>query len=202
MRRSSDATSGGTSSRGSRRGSARSIRGFNIRDALAEIAAREPDLIVRFGGHAMAAGLSLLPQHLPRFMAAFDTLARTQLDPATLQAELWSDGALSREDMCRTLAEQLRYAGPWGQGFPEPIFDDVFEVESFRTVGTKHLKLRLFHREGGEPIDAIEFDGWRGEAPPTHVHLAYQLDLDDWRDRHGIQLLVRLRLPARLDSRI
>ena len=178
------------------RGSARSIRGFNIRDALADIAAREPDLIARFGGHAMAAGLSLDPTHLARFTAAFDRIARAQLDAAMLQAEVWSDGALSRADLCRPLAEQLRFAGPWGQGFPEPVFDDVFEVESFRIVGEKHLKLRLFHRDGGELLDAIQFDGWRGEAPPTQVHLAYQLDLDDWRDRQGIQLLVRLRLPA------
>ena len=178
------------------RGSARSIRGFNIRDALADIATREPDLIARFGGHAMAAGLSLAPAHLARFTEAFDRIARAQLDAAMLQAEIWSDGALSRADLCRPLAEQLRFAGPWGQGFPEPVFDDVFEVESFRIVGERHLKLRLFHRDGGEPIDAIEFDGWRGEVPPTRVHLAYQLDLDDWRDRHGIQLLVRLRLPA------
>ncbi|MBB5208256.1 single-stranded-DNA-specific exonuclease RecJ [Chiayiivirga flava] len=178
------------------RGSARSIRGFHIRDALADLAAADPDLIVRFGGHAMAAGLTLAPSQLPRFTTAFDALAAHRLDAAALQAELWTDGALDRGDLCRALAEDLRYAGPWGQGFPEPVFDDEFTVESWKTVGTAHLKLTLRHRDGGEPLDAIEFDGWRGDPPPARVHLAYQLELDDWRDRHGVQLLVRLRLPA------
>lgn len=178
------------------RGSARSIRGFNIRDALAELSAADPDLIVRFGGHAMAAGLSLAPARLAAFTAAFDALAARQLDAAALQSELWTDGALDRGDLCRALAEDLRYAGPWGQGFPEPVFDDEFAVESWAPVGSTHLKLRLRHRDGGEPLDAIEFDGWRGEAPTPRVHLAYQLELDDWRDRRGVQLLVRLRLPA------
>ena len=178
------------------RGSARSITGFHMRDALADLASADPDLIVRFGGHAMAAGLSLDPANLSRFGDAFEALARDRLDPATLQAELWSDGPLSRAEIGRELAEQLRYAGPWGQGFPEPLFDDEFAVEDWRVVGEAHLKLRLRHADGGDALDAIHFDGWRGEAPATRVRLAYQLELDDWRDRRGVQLLVRHREPA------
>jgi single-stranded-DNA-specific exonuclease len=178
------------------RGSARSITGFHMRDALADLASADPDLIVRFGGHAMAAGLSLDPANLSRFGDAFEALARDRLDPATLQAELWSDGPLSRAEIGRELAEQLRYAGPWGQCFPEPLFDDEFAVEDWRVVGEAHLKLRLRHADGGDALDAIHFDGWRGEAPATRVRLAYQLELDDWRDRRGVQLLVRHREPA------
>lgn len=178
------------------RGSARSVRGFNIRDAIADIAAADPSLVPRFGGHAMAAGLSLAPDDFPRFAAAFDEVVRRNIDPLLLQAELWTDGTLARDDHSRPLAEQLRYAGPWGQAFPEPIFDDVFEVASWRQVGSNHLKLSVRHRDGGAPLDAIEFDGWHAEPPGKHVHLAYQLELDDWNGRDSVQLLVRCRLPA------
>ena len=178
------------------RGSARSIAGFHIRDALADVAARNPGLMGRFGGHAMAAGLALEPANLDRFTREFATLATERIDAATLRAELWSDGELARSDITRDLAEQLRLAGPWGQGFPEPVFDGEFEVLESRVVGETHLKLRLRHRDGGEPLDAIEFGGWRGERPQSRLHLAYQLDLDDWRDRRGVQLLIRQRAPA------
>jgi single-stranded-DNA-specific exonuclease len=178
------------------RGSARSIAGFHIRDALADLAAREPGLLGRFGGHAMAAGLSLPPAHYERFAAAFAALAQERIDASALRAELWSDGELGRVQIDRALAEQLRLAGPWGQAFPEPVFDGEFELESWRVVGEAHLKLRLRHADGGAPLDAIEFGGWRGDPPPPRLHVAYQLDLDDWRDRHGVQLLVRQRTPA------
>lgn len=176
------------------RGSARSIAGFHIRDALADIAAREPGLLGRFGGHAMAAGLSLPPENYERFSQAFAALATNRIDAAALRAELWSDGGLARADIARALAEQLRMAGPWGQAFPEPVFDDEFELEGWRVVGETHLKLRLRHADGGEPLDAIEFGGWRGEPPAKRLRLVYQLDLDDWRDRRGVQLLVRHRV--------
>ena len=144
----------------------------------------------------MAAGLSLRPEHYEHFSSAFAALAQERIDATTLQAELWSDGSLARSDFERELAEQLRLAGPWGQGFPEPVFDDEFTLESWRVVGETHLKLRLRHVEGGEPLDAIEFGGWRGEPPALRLHVAYQLDLDDWRDRRGVQLLVRHRSTA------
>lgn len=178
------------------RGSARSIAGFHIRDALADLAARDVQLMGRFGGHAMAAGLGLKPENFERFREAFVALAAQRIDAAALQAEVWSDGALAREEITRDLAEQLRLAGPWGQGFAEPAFDGEFTVESWRIVGETHLKLRLRHADGGESLDAIHFGGWRGEVPPARLHLVYQLDLDDWRDRRGVQLLVRHRAAA------
>ena len=178
---------------GTLRGSARSIAGFHVRDALADVAALAPNLLGRFGGHAMAAGLTLSAGNYEAFAAAFGEVAQRKLDPAGLQGELWSDGALPRAQIDRALAELLRLAGPWGQGFPEPVFDDEFELDSWRVVGETHLKLRLRHRDGGELLEAIEFGGWRGEPPAVRLHLAYQLDLDDWRDRRGVQLLVRHR---------
>lgn len=176
------------------RGSARSIPGFHIRDALADLAAAQPDLIARFGGHAMAAGLSLAPENLDAFHAAFTTLAAERLDPAALRAELLSDGALAPQDLSRDLAEQLRDGGPWGQGFPEPVFDDEFTVAGWRVVGNGHLKLQLRHTASGVPIDAIHFSGFDGTPPASRLHLAYQLETDDFRDRCGVQLLVRHRI--------
>ncbi len=176
------------------RGSARSIPGFHIRDALADIAVVQPDLIARFGGHAMAAGLSLAPENLDAFRTAFTSLAAERLDAATLRAELLSDGALAPQDMSRDLAEQIRDGGPWGLGFPEPVFDDAFIVAGWRVVGNNHLKLQLRHADSGLPIDAIHFSGFDGSPPATRLHLAYQLETDDYRDRCGIQLLVRHRI--------
>ena len=176
------------------RGSARSIPGFHIRDALADLAAMQPDLIARFGGHAMAAGLSLAPENLDAFRTAFTALAAQRLDASILRAELLSDGALGSQDLNRDLAEQLRDGGPWGQGFPEPVFDDEFTVTSWRVVGNGHLKLQLRHAASGTPIDAIHFSGFDGTPPASRLHLAYQLETDDFRDRGGVQLLVRHRV--------
>ena len=176
------------------RGSARSIPGFHIRDALADLAAAQPDLIARFGGHAMAAGLSLAPENLEAFRIAFTALAAERLDASILRAELLSDGALAAQDLSRDLAEQLRDGGPWGQGFPEPVFDDEFIVAGWRVVGNGHLKLQLRHAVSGTPIDAIHFSGFDGTPPAARLHVAYQLETDDFRDRGGVQLLVRHRV--------
>ena len=178
------------------RGSARSIPGFHIRDALALLSAEQPDLIPRFGGHAMAAGLTLHRDCLDDFTRRFDALASRLLDADALRAELLSDGALAGAELSRELAEALIAAGPWGQGFPEPCFDGSFSVTGWRVVGERHLKLSLRHAEDGAPVEAIHFGGWQGEAPPARVHLVYQLALDDWRDRRGVQLLVRELFPA------
>jgi single-stranded-DNA-specific exonuclease len=181
---------------GELRGSARSIPGFHIRDALAEVDAAHPGLIARYGGHAMAAGLSLPLAHFEAFRSAFEAVASTRLDAAALRAELWSDGELDHSDLGRELAEQLRQAGPWGQGFPEPLFDGTFEVLDWRPVGQAHLKLLLQPLAGGAPVAAIHFGGWSDAPPPARVHLAYQLELDDYRGRSGVQLLVRQRAPG------
>jgi single-stranded-DNA-specific exonuclease len=176
------------------RGSARSIPGFHIRDALAMVDAKHPGLILRFGGHAMAAGMSMLHAHLEAFNSAFKSHAETLLDAAMLRRELISDGALEPEEMTRTLAQILRDAGPWGQGFPEPLFDGEFDVLSWRGVGEHHLKLGLGH--AGLRLNAIEFGGWDGTPPPKRIRIAYRLEPDDWRDQESVQLVIVHRDPA------
>ncbi len=176
------------------RGSARSIPGFHIRDALAAVDATHPGLIVRFGGHAMAAGLSMQRERLDAFVAAFRSHAEATLDPVLLRLELASDGKLETGEMTHALAQILRAAGPWGQGFPEPLFDGEFDVLSWRVVGERHLKLELGH--AGLRLNAIEFGGWAGIAPPGRVRIAYRLEPDDWRDREAVQLVVVHREPA------
>ncbi len=152
---------------GSLRGSARSVSGVNIRDALESIAARQPDLIERFGGHAMAAGLSLRAENLPAFSAAFAAEVAVRADRDSLTGVIHSDGPLSAAELCMDTAQALRSAGPWGQGFPEPIFDGEFKVVDSRVVGDKHLKLRLCTAPGGsEAFDAIAF-GYLGGPSDT-----------------------------------
>ena len=138
------------------RGSARSIPGFHIRDALAAVDATHPGLIERFGGHAMAAGLTLAQAQLPAFEQAWQAHAAQTLDAGLLQAELHSDGELRPQELDRFHAEALRDGGPWGQGFPEPLFDGCFEVLDWRVVGERHLKLNLRHPDRREPLAAIQ----------------------------------------------
>ena len=172
------------------RGSARSIPGFHIRDALAAVDSANPGLIERFGGHAMAAGLTLAQAHLAAFEQAWLAHAATVLDDGLLQAELLSDGELLPREFDRFHAEALRDGGPWGQGFPEPLFDGHFEVLDWKVVGERHLKLTLRHPDRREPLAAIQFGGWHGSAPATHLHLAYRLAPDDYRGGQAIQLIV------------
>ena len=139
----------------------------------------------------MAAGLTLASSHLEAFSAALEAVAARRLDPASLTREIISDGPLAGGEFSRTLAEQLRLAGPWGQAFPEPVFDNEFELLDWRTVGERHLKLRVLEDGRREPLSAIHFGGCTGEPPPQRLRMAYQLDLDDFRGRRDIQLLVR-----------
>jgi single-stranded-DNA-specific exonuclease len=174
------------------RGSARSIAGFHIRDALATVDTRHPGLIEKFGGHAMAAGLSLRIEHLPPFQRAFEIAAAEALTPELLQDELLSDGAIPNEWCTIDTALALRDGGPWGQGFPEPVFDDVFEVVDWALVGGQHAKLVL--ARPGAPrhaprLSAIHF-GAGAASPPRLVHLAYRLQPDDWRGGDAVQLVV------------
>jgi len=175
------------------RGSARSIPGFHIRDALADVAARHPDLLERFGGHAMAAGLSLSVSALAAFERAFVEVAGAALTPELLQADVVSDGELRADEFTRTSAELLRDGGPWGQGFPEPQFDGEFDVLSWRVVGERHLKLEL--GSDGQRLNAIEFGGWTGAAPPERIRAAYRLEPDDYRGGSAVQLVVTWREP-------
>ncbi len=170
------------------RGSARSIPGFHIRDALAMVNARQPGLIERFGGHAMAAGLSLHAASLDAFTQAFRECVAATLSEELLHAEILSDGELTTEELTRRSADALRDGGPWGQGFPEPQFDGEFDVLRWRIVGERHLKLELAH--GAMRLNAIEFGGWTGQEPSARVRIAYRLEADDYRGGDAIQLVV------------
>ncbi|WP_172144443.1 single-stranded-DNA-specific exonuclease RecJ [Pseudomonas tumuqii] len=175
------------------KGSARSVPGFHIRDALDAVAARHPQLISKFGGHAMAAGLSLPEANFGAFAAAFDAEVRRQLCEDDLTGRLLSDGALSVEEFHLPLAKELRNAGPWGQHFPEPLFHGLFQVVQQRLVGDKHLKLVLKTECGGQTLDGIAFNIDREIWPnPTvrWVELAYKLDVNEYRGRESVQLMV------------
>jgi len=172
------------------RGSARSIPGFHIRDALAEIDAKHPGLILRFGGHAMAAGLSLQAADFGRFAAAFDATARAHLDDERLQALVHTDGELDYRDHTLDLAKQLRHAGPWGQGFPPPLFEARVECASWKPMGSRHLRLQLRHEQGGAPLDAVMFNCYDGTPPPPRMRVAYELSVNDWQGRESLRLLL------------
>lgn len=176
------------------RGSVRSISGFHVRDALAAVDAANPGLIGRFGGHAMAAGLSLPTASLDAFRDAWLRQVSASIDPALLRAELLSDGELAASELDRHHAEWLRDGGPWGQGYLEPLFDGVFEVLNAYCVGERHLKLELGLQD--RRLNAIQFGGWDGEPLPERVRIAYRLQPDDWRGGRAIQLLVVHREPG------
>ncbi|WP_407351657.1 single-stranded-DNA-specific exonuclease RecJ [Luteimonas sp. R10] len=180
------------------RGSARSIPGFHVRDALAALDAANPGLMDKFGGHAMAAGLGLDAGRFAAFEHAFCAHAAACLDASVLQAVLDSDGELLPHEFDRFHAEALRDGGPWGQGFPEPLFDGEFEVLDWRIVGERHLKLRLRSPDRREPLGAIQFGGAdaTGGEPPQRVRLAYRLAADDYRGGQAIQLIVEHRETA------
>jgi single-stranded-DNA-specific exonuclease len=173
------------------RGSARSIPGFHIRDALAAVDAKHPGMIERFGGHAMAAGLSLAKGNLDAFRAAFNAIAEQCLDAELLQAECLSDGPLALHEFSRELAEDIRLAGPWGQGFPEPIFDNVFHVTQWKILAERHIKYSLRLDGSDFVVSGIHFGAYQGDEPPARLHAAYQLELDDFRGRRDIQILIR-----------
>jgi single-stranded-DNA-specific exonuclease len=178
------------------RGSARSIAGFHIRDALAVVDARHPGLIERFGGHAMAAGLSLPTQHYPRFAEAFDAVAREWLSEEQLQAVLYTDGEMPAGMFTLETARMLRFAGPWGQAFPEPLFENRFECFSWRTMGERHLRLSLRDPRDDAVHDAVMFNAYDGKPPPTMMRAAYELTINDWQGRESPRLLLRYIEPA------
>lgn len=173
------------------RGSARSISGFHIRDALAVIDARHPGLIERFGGHAMAAGLSLKLNDYPRFAEAFDAVARELIEPERLQAVLYTDGELPPGAVSLPLARQLRQAGPWGQAFPEPLFDNLFECASWKVMAERHLRLQLRDPRDGALHDAVMFNAYHGQPPPPQLRAVYELGINDWQGRESARLLLR-----------
>ncbi len=182
------------SAEGELKGSARSIRGLHMRDVLASIHAREPELIGRFGGHAMAAGLTLAEAKYPRFAEAFDEEVRRVLDPAALQGVLETDGELPPAEFTLPNAQLLREAAPWGQHFPEPLFDGVFRLLEQRIVGEKHLRLAVSpESDPALRLEGIAFNADTGLWPDTTVQrarLAYRLDVNEYRGRSSLQLLV------------
>lgn len=176
------------------KGSARSVPGFHIRDALDAVAARNPDLLQKFGGHAMAAGMSIARANFDAFSQAFDEEVRRQLTTDDLQAVVVSDGELASEDFSLPIATQLREAGPWGQHFPEPVFDGEFYLLQQKLVGEKHLKMTLAHdAQGQNMIDAIAFNIdprlWPN-SQAKKVRVAYKLDINEFRGNTTVQLLV------------
>ncbi|HWV14367.1 MAG TPA: single-stranded-DNA-specific exonuclease RecJ [Cellvibrio sp.] len=176
------------------KGSARSIPGFHIRDALDAIAARHPDLLQKFGGHAMAAGMSLMRESFVAFAEAFDAEVRRQLSSHDLSALVLSDGELQGQDFNLPFAQQLRESGPWGQHFPEPVFDGEFYLLQQKLLGEKHLKMTLaLDAQGQQLVDAIAFNVDAKLWPNRHakkVRLAYKLDVNEFRGNKTLQLLV------------
>jgi single-stranded-DNA-specific exonuclease len=180
---------------GSLRGSARSVPGINIRDALDSVAALQPELIDRFGGHAMAAGLTLRESNLPDFRLAFAAEIARRANRELLSGAIYTDGALRADELCIGTAEVLQGAGPWGQGFPEPVFDGKFIVEETRIVGDKHLKMRLrLPNLGSEAIDAIAFGYIGGPSEDANlsggatIQLVYRLEINNYRGTARVQL--------------
>ncbi|MGB0720915.1 MAG: single-stranded-DNA-specific exonuclease RecJ [Gammaproteobacteria bacterium] len=175
---------------GQLKGSARSVPRVHIRDALDAVAAGNPGLITRFGGHAMAAGLTLPIGNLDAFRSAFDSEVRRHLDEGDLEGLLHSDGALGRGELNIDTAQVLRAGGPWGQGFPPPLFDDDFVVLSRRLLNGGHLKM-MVEGPDGSAVEAIAF---RFEHEPPEqgerVHLAYRLDVNEWGGEVRAQLIV------------
>ncbi|KXJ48700.1 exonuclease RecJ [Marinobacter salarius] len=174
------------------KGSARSIPGLHIRDVLAVVDARHPGMMKKFGGHAMAAGMTLSRGDLDAFSDAFDRAVRDTLRAEDLEAAITTDGPLSPDELHLETATLLKRAGPWGQHFPEPLFDGNFRVVSQRIVGENHLKLVLQPEEGGAIIDGIAFN--TGPEVPdytrTGARVVYKPDANTFRGRTNLQLLV------------
>jgi single-stranded-DNA-specific exonuclease len=183
---------------GELKGSARSVQGLHIRDLLDRIATRDPTLIRKFGGHAMAAGLTLAADDFPRFAAAFAAAVTEELGAEVLAGDVLTDGELAPEECELSIAEALREAGPWGQGFPEPLFDGLFEISQSRIVGGRHVKLTVCYPGGRQWLDAIAFNGvehgWHEIR--RAVRMAYRLDVNEFRGRRSVQLIVDYLEPA------
>ncbi|WP_367110985.1 single-stranded-DNA-specific exonuclease RecJ [uncultured Psychrobacter sp.] len=174
------------------KGSARSIAGVHIRDAIEQVAEQHPNLISHFGGHAMAAGLTLKRRHFDDFVTAFDKVM-AKLDNEVFAEQKFTDGPLQAQDFSLAFAEHLANASIWGHGFAPPMFDGIFEVLSFKVLKDKHLKLSLRYPEVQYPIDAIyfNFDSSAWDYRAEQVHLLFELDINEWNGKHSLQLMVR-----------
>lgn len=176
------------------KGSARSVPDLNVRDVLAAIDKDHPGLIIKFGGHAMAAGLSIHPQAFPDFRDALINEVGKQLDLSQCEGELLTDGPLTADELNLETANLIQQAGPWGQQFAEPVFDNVFEILDQRLVGKNHLKMTLAFSQGGLQVDAIAFNIDVNTWPnyrAKYVHIAYKLDINFFQGRSRLQLMVQ-----------
>jgi single-stranded-DNA-specific exonuclease len=182
------------------RGSARSIEGVHIRDVLDSIAAHHPGLIHRFGGHAMAAGLTLERARLDEFARAFDEEVARCLPAAGATDAVETDGELTVEEIALATAEALRAGGPWGQAFPEPCFDGLFSVRNARVIGDRHVKMWVEPPGSGRSFDAIAFnhlaDGAPFVPPAGPLKLVYRLEVNEYQGERRLQLLIDHLLPA------
>ncbi|WBU50153.1 single-stranded-DNA-specific exonuclease RecJ [Kosakonia pseudosacchari] len=175
------------------KGSGRSIQGLHMRDALERLDMLFPGMMLKFGGHAMAAGLTLEENRFDEFRQRFGELVTEWLDPALLQGEIISDGPLSAQEMTLEVAEMLREAGPWGQMFPEPLFDGEFHLLQQRLVGERHLKVMLEPVGGGPLLDGIAFNVDTTCWPDNgvrQVNIAYKLDVNEFRGNRSVQLII------------
>ncbi|PPC71012.1 single-stranded-DNA-specific exonuclease RecJ [Pantoea sp. ICBG 985] len=178
---------------GTLKGSGRSIAGLHLRDALERIDTLYPGLIIKFGGHAMAAGLSLEEAKYDEFRQRFAALIDEWLEGEALQGVMWSDGELHAQEFTLHTAEMLREAGPWGQAFPEPVFDGQFKLLQQRLVGERHLKVMVEPLGGGPLLDGIAFNVDTSLWPDSsvrQVQLAYKLDINEYRGNRSVQLII------------
>ncbi|KJM63065.1 single-stranded-DNA-specific exonuclease RecJ [Pluralibacter gergoviae] len=184
---------------GTLKGSGRSIQGLHMRDALERLDTLYPGLMIKFGGHAMAAGLSLEEAKFDEFQRRFGELVTEWLDPALLQGEVLSDGPLSGQEMTMDVAQMLRDAGPWGQMFPEPLFDGRFRLLQQRLVGERHLKVIVEPIGGGPLLDGIAFNVDTALWPDSSVRevtLAYRLDINEFRGNRSLQIIIDALWPT------
>ena len=175
------------------KGSARSIPGLHIRDVLERVYSQHPDLILKFGGHAMAAGLSIQESRFDDFRQIFNQTVSELLAEDQLQGTIWTDGELNANLLNLATAETLRQGGPWGQAFPEPMFDGEFKILQQRLVGEKHLKMMVEPKLGGPLLDAIAFNidtRYYPDLSIKTVRFAYKLDINEFRGNRELQLLV------------
>lgn len=178
---------------GTLKGSGRSIAGLHLRDALERLDTLHPGLMIKFGGHAMAAGLSLASEKYEEFCGRFAALIDDWLKGEALQGVIWSDGELHAQEFTLHTAEMLREAGPWGQAFPEPVFDGQFKLLQQRLVGERHLKVMIEPLGGGPLLDGIAFNVDTALWPDSSVHqvqLAYKLDINEYRGNRSVQLVI------------
>ncbi len=174
------------------KGSGRSVTGVHLRDMLDLVDKSEPDLIIRFGGHAMAAGLTIKEQDLSRFTVCFEKILQQHVDPVHFNNIVLSDGEINGQEMTLELAKILRDAGPWGQQFPAPSFDGQFKVLDKRILSNKHLKFVLTTKDSHRPIDAILFFATDQQLKTNYqnLHIFYELSVNDFRGEQNPQLMI------------